>query len=244
MPSDPASTLAGTDWSKYQTLAKYFPPHSASIATSSVAANDDAQPVSQNTVQATDNQSGSAASSAQNQLDILEQLLQEKLANSPQAQGQTSDQPAPAGTIQQKEKLLPVEAATVESGNAPEALQEGPAAVEKQPTVEPERRLKQEIAETQEIAELDKEIEVIETEQAERDQAEAQKDMDKLANAATTGTVANDKPVVILPISQSKAQEAKGKDTKHSLRWLWEWCEKIAKIFTGSFVYKEEVTEN
>jgi hypothetical protein len=47
--------------------------------------------------------------------------------------------------------------------------------------------------------------------------------------------------VVVLPITEKSKEEAKFKSTKYSVRWLLEWCQKVAKIFSGAVVYKEEV---
>lgn len=96
-----------------------------------------------------------------------------------------------------------------------------------------------------ELAELSKEIKEVSKETKEqREQAlikEKQQEINNLATEATTSVVVSDKPVVVLPITAKSKEEAKFKTTKYSVKWLVEWCKKIAKMFSGAVVYKEEV---
>lgn len=111
--------------------------------------------------------------------------------------------------------------------------------------IESSAEFPQEIIANPELAELSKEIQEVSKETKEqREQAlikEKQQEIDNLATEVTTPVAISDKPVVVLPITAKSKEEAKFKTTKYSVRWLLEWCEKIAKMFSGAVVYKEEV---
>ena len=96
-----------------------------------------------------------------------------------------------------------------------------------------------------ELAELSKEIKEVSKESKEqREQAlikEKQQEINNLATEAVAPVAVSDKPVVVLPITAKSKEEAKFKTTKYSIKWLVEWCKKIAKMFSGAVVYKEEV---
>jgi len=98
---------------------------------------------------------------------------------------------------------------------------------------------------TPEINELSKELQEVSKETKEqREQAEIaqkQQEINNLVATASTPVAVSDKPVVVLPITEKSKEEAKFKSTKYSVRWLLEWCQKVAKIFSGAVVYKEEV---
>ena len=102
-----------------------------------------------------------------------------------------------------------------------------------------------EVATNPELVELSQEIKEVSKESKEqREQAlikEKQQEISNLATQATTPVAVSDKPVVVLPITAKSKEEAKFKSTKYSVKWLWEWCKKIAKMFSGAVVYKEEV---
>lgn len=101
--------------------------------------------------------------------------------------------------------------------------------------------------ESQEVQELTKELQEVSKETKEqREQAmiqEKQRAINDLAAASTTPVAITDKPVIVLPITAKSREEAKFKSTKYSVKWLWEWSQKIIKMFAGAVVYKEEVDE-
>lgn len=98
---------------------------------------------------------------------------------------------------------------------------------------------------TPEMNELSKELQEVSKETKEqREQAEIaakQQEISNLAALSATPVAVSDKPVVVLPITEKSKEEAKFKSTKYSVRWLIEWCKKVAKIFSGAVVYKEDV---
>lgn len=102
-------------------------------------------------------------------------------------------------------------------------------------------------AESSEVQELTKELQEVSKETKEqREQAliqEKQRAINDLAAASATPVAITDKPVVVLPITAKSREEAKFKSTKYSVKWLWEWSQKIIKMFAGAVVYKEEVDE-
>lgn len=102
-------------------------------------------------------------------------------------------------------------------------------------------------AESSEVQELTKELQEVSKETKEqREQAliqEKQKAINDLAAASATPVAITDKPVVVLPITAKSREEAKFKSTKYSVKWLWEWSQKIIKMFSGAVVYKEELDE-
>lgn len=105
----------------------------------------------------------------------------------------------------------------------------------------------QEVSTNSEIQELSKELQEVSKETKEqREQAmiaEKQRAINDLAAASAVPVAIDDKPVVVLPITAASKEEAKFKTTAYSVKWLWEWCQKIAKMFAGAVVYKEEVEE-
>lgn len=102
-----------------------------------------------------------------------------------------------------------------------------------------------EVVSNPELVELSKEIKEVSKETKEQhEQAlikEKQQEINNLATEAVTPVAVSDKPVVVLPITAKSKEEAKFKTTKYSVKWLVEWCKKIAKMFSGAVVYKEEV---
>lgn len=160
-------------------------------------------------------------------LDLLNQAIDEATAE--------PVQPVASGTVRQKELSPPSESLPVA-----ETKPDAEVRVEA-PTAEPEVKNNSEIAELgQEIAEVGKEVK----EQRDQEELKAQQAAinDLAAQVATPLT--DVKPVVVLPISEEKQQEAKYKSTHFSLRWLAEWAKKISKIFSGAVIYKEEVVES
>lgn len=47
------------------------------------------------------------------------------------------------------------------------------------------------------------------------------------------------KPVVVLPLTEQELAEAKKESLDSSRRWLAEWTEKVMKMFSGSFIFKD-----
>jgi len=161
-------------------------------------------------------------------LDLLDQLIDQTLLNrnqnySQDAVANISDVPT---TGRAKEML---------NQQLTESVKAQESAVETQAEVAP----------NPELVELSKEIQEVSKETKEqREQAlikEKQQEINTLATEATTPVAVSDKPVVVLPITQKSKEEAKFKTTKYSVRWLLEWCKKVAKMFSGAVVYKEEV---
>ncbi len=105
----------------------------------------------------------------------------------------------------------------------------------------------QEAITSPEIQELSKELKEVSKETNEqREQAmikEKQQAINDLAAASAVPVAVTDQPVVVLPITAKSKEEAKFKTTAYSVKWLWEWCKKIGKMFAGAVVYKEEVEE-
>jgi len=167
-------------------------------------------------------------------LDLFDNLINQTLNNQ-------SDKPADIsssvnisqGSARAKETLnnqLPIENVSVaETVQAPESQVEVPVEVVNNP----------------ELVELSKEIKEVSQESKEqREQAlikEKQQEIDRLATEVVAPVAVSNKPVVVLPITAKSKEEAKFKSTKYSVRWLVEWCKKIAKMFSGAVVYKEEV---
>lgn len=165
-------------------------------------------------------------------LDLLDNLISQTLDN--QSDKTTiSSVNTSQGSARAKETLnnqLPIENTSVaETVQTPESQVEVPVEVVSNP----------------ELAELSKEIKEVSQESKEqREQAlikEKQQEIDRLATEVVAPVAVSNKPVVVLPITAKSKEEAKFKSTKYSVRWLVEWCKKIAKMFSGAVVYKEEV---
>lgn len=162
-------------------------------------------------------------------LNLLDDLVTKTLLSRP------SSQPAPVSG-RAKENLANL--------NASEQALENAVAVEASPE-QAEAVDQAESLNTAEISELSKELQEVSKETKEqREQAEIaqkQQEINNLVASASTPVAVSDKPVVVLPITEKSKEEAKFKSTRYSVRWLWEWCQKVAKIFSGAVVYKEEV---
>lgn len=168
-------------------------------------------------------------------LNLLDDLVTKTLLSRPSAQSTPSSTPAPVAPVsgRAKENLANL--------NSSEQPLESTAAVEA-PLTQAETA---ENLNTPEINELSKELQEVSKETKEqREQAEIaqkQKEINNLVANVSTPVAVSDKPVVVLPITEKSKEEAKFKSTKYSVRWLLEWCKKVAKIFSGAVVYKEEV---
>lgn len=162
-------------------------------------------------------------------LNLLDDLVTKTLLSRP------SSQPAPvSGRAKENLANLNTSEQTVENTVAVEASPEQAEAVDQAESLS-----------TAEISELSKELQEVSKETKEqREQAEIaqkQQEINNLVASASTPVAVSDKPVVVLPITEKSKEEAKFKSTRYSVRWLWEWCQKVAKIFSGAVVYKEEV---
>ncbi len=168
-------------------------------------------------------------------LDLLDNLVATTLLNRAQDQAAVSAPPPPPSPTGARQKEL-LELQPTPADSAPEASVEAASetAVEAAPS-----------AESPELQELTAELREVSKETKEqREQAEIkekQAALSELAKTATTPVSVSDKPVVVLPITAKSKEEVRFKSPKYSVVWLWEWCKKIAKIFDGAVVYKEEV---
>lgn len=268
MQGNSNSILANAQWSKYQTLAKYMPQakkqaanpvppvsvnvnpstsSSVTVTAPSQSAEDNKTTESQ--VQQDQPQIPPVKDTANDTMNLLDQLINQQLEQKVDSKSKQATNTSPVYT-QQKEKLLATDQLQVDRTAETPVIEEEAeqTVVEAVPVAEQlkqqEQALKNEINEAKEISEIGAEIQEIEEAQEKQEQAQTQDTINNLASAATAATVANNKPVVILPLTEKKAVEAKSKNSKYSLRWLLEWCQKISKIFIGGVVYKEEVTEN
>lgn len=205
--------------SKYPTIGKFLP-----IKTSQQIVSSDSK-IAKAVIKEND----------QNEdLDLLDQLVTQTLAD------QDDSLSTPVGgqvSSRAKETL----------NNQISADNEPLASEEKSPETSSETQEFSESLSNSEAAELSKELEEVSKETKEqREQAEIKKKQDEINNLAASSTVpvaVSDRPVVVLPITTKSKEEAKFKSTKYSVRWLLEWCEKIAKVFSGAVVYKEEIED-
>ena len=213
--------------SKYPTIGKLMP---SSVVTQTVFK---APPVSSAPVSQPVNQSVNQP--VDGDLELLDQLVSQTLLQRQAA----SQSIAPVST--RAKEFLPQQsqAAEVVSSDETAHASETVSAAETTPAVE--------VAPNAEMAELSKELQEVSKETKEqREQAaiaEKQKQISDLAAVASTPVAVSDKPVVVLPITEKSVEEAKFKSTKYSVKWLWEWCKKISKIFAGAVVYKEEIAD-
>lgn len=211
--------FSSSDAGKYPTIGKIF----------QFQPNTD-QPSQDSTTNAAQSISAPQQTNDDDQnLDLLDNLVSQAILSHDQ---QTVSQTAPQTGSRAKE-LLPNEAQTVESNQIAEQTTEAAIEAPRETVVSPE------------VSELSKELkEVTKEVKEQREQAEIkdqQQEINNLANAATTPVAVSDKPVVVLPITEKSKEEAKFKSTKYSVRWLWEWCKKVAKMFSGAVIYKEEI---
>lgn len=216
--------------SKYPTIGKFLAP-------SPVTSVPQPAPISQD--DATDDAN----------LDVLDQLVGQTLLN----RASTSP-PTDLNQVSGRAKELQTQLATpTEPAEAPEfgeVAEVGEIAAtvelaETAPAIETAENA--ETASSVEMAELSKELQEVSKETKEqREQAEIaekQQEISNLVANAKTPVAVSDKPVVVLPITAQSKEEAKFKTTKYSVKWLWEWCKKISKVFSGAVVYKEELAD-
>lgn len=217
--------LASPSVSKYATVSKFL------AGKSPVAAQPDptASTMADSSTAAADLSVTSAVPSVQTDLDLLDNLVEQTLLNRPVA--------SPAVTSNRAKETLPVR-------NADQMIQPEQTTVEVSPEINADN---QESVPNTEMQELSKELQEVSKETKEqREQAliaEKQRAINDLAAASTTPVAIDDKPVVVLPITAASKEEAKFKTTAYSVKWLWQWCQKIAKMFAGAVVYKEEIEE-
>ncbi len=160
-------------------------------------------------------------------LDVLDQLVNQALlarANSAAAQTSTTTSSRAKELLNQVVVEPPIESVV---------------------GLEPKTEHPPEFIANPELRELSQEIkEVSKESQEQREQAlikEKQQEINNLATEAVVPVAVSNQPVVVLPITTKSKEEARFKSTKYSVRWLLEWCQKIAKMFAGAVVYKEEV---
>lgn len=157
--------------------------------------------------------------------------------------------------IIQEQKSKAAQSPTVSSAHK-ESLARSESAPEQQPAVAPEvaptpeknqeqvaaEKLQVELAE-QELAEINKELEQLqEKPEVSAEQQFQEKNRQLIRQAPQDGV--STQPVVIIPMSQASANKAARLGPKYSLRWLWEWCKKVAKIFHGAVVYNESLAQD
>ena len=162
-------------------------------------------------------------------LDLMDQLVSQAIIN--RDNNPPTDNNQGLGTTGRAKEILRTEVAE----SAPKVEE----------VAEPKPESQPEALSNPELVELSKEIQEVSQENKEqREQAmikEKQQEISNLAVEATAPVAVSNKPVVILPITAKSAEEAKFKSTKYSIKWLIEWCKKVAKMFSGAVVYKEEV---
>lgn len=213
--------FSGSNSSKYPTLGKFLPSFSKQQVVFSN--NED-------------------ASANDGDLDLVDQLINQTLLQrevGTTIQDQASNIPA---TGRAKE-ILRNDVVESSQGTEPAVEANLESSADSNPESGPE--LPQEVIANPELAELSKEIQEVSKETKEqREQAmikEKQQEITNLATEASVPVAVSNKPVVVLPITAKSKEEAKFKTTKYSVRWLLEWCKKIAKMVSGAVVYKEEV---
>jgi len=209
--------FSSSDPGKYPTIGKFLPSTSKQQAVFPAASTK------------TDDQKED-----QNDLDLLDQLVSQTILNRvPAPSNDQAPQVASQGTARAKEFL----ATNAEANAEAKAESTTEAALESAP----------EALVSPEVAELSKELKEVSSETKEqREQAaikEKQQEINNLAATVTTPVAVSDKPVVVLPITAKSKEEAKFKSTKYSVKWLVEWCVKVAKMFSGAVIYKEEVAD-
>lgn len=179
----------------------------------------------------------------ENALNTLDQLVTQTLvdrSNALQASQNVSTVPSRA------KELLPDQNSAYNENLTNEKNSLVEQAVEQTEQSKPaEQPVAAEVAPNPELTKLSQELREVSKETKEqREQAEIsekQKEINNLAQTITTPLAVSDKPVVVLPITARSKEEAKFKSTKYSVKWLLEWCKKIAKMFSGAVIYKEEV---
>lgn len=209
--------FSGSNSSKYPTLGKFLPSFSKQKLVYSADSNNFAK--------------------SDDDLELVDQLINQTLTNRNKVTAQDStyntQSSARAKEILRNENIEPLTAAEPNAESKVES------------SVEAGAEVPQEVISNPELAELSKEIKEVSKETKEqREQAlikEKQKEIDNLATEVVSPVAVSNKPVVVLPITAKSKEEAKFKTTKYSVRWLIEWCKKVAKMFSGAVVYKEEV---
>jgi hypothetical protein len=168
-------------------------------------------------------------------LIMLDQLITNTLANRDyhsSVNQMLSSPQVPQASARAKEILVDSTQTDVEAATK-EVVEQAETTVEM--TANPElSKLSQELQEVSKESKEQREQTLI---------AEKQREIDHLAQTIKAPVAVSNKPVVVLPITAKSTEEAKFKSTKYSVKWLLEWCKKIAKIFSGAVVCKEEVED-
>lgn len=213
--------------SRYPTLGKFL----LGAADPAVPAANHVPPVASATSPVDPAPVAPTLSSDDADLELLDNLVATTLLNRAADQAQPAQSPAPTGSRQKE--LLETQL-VLDSTNQEAAIE---AAIDNPPEVAP-------AVDSPELQELTAELrEVSQETKEQREQAEIKEQqiaLSELAKTATTPVSVSDKPVIVLPITAKSKEEARFKSPKYSVAWLWEWCKKIAKIFDGAVVYKEE----
>lgn len=221
--------LSSSSVSKYPTIGRFLP-----AANKQKVVFNDPAPVQAPTapVQVVDENV-----SDDQDLDLLDQLVSKTIANRDDSFSNAEDQGQQVSS-RAKETLLNQSQPVAELVSAEETPKQPEASIEAGVA---------ETAPSPEMAELSKELQEVGKETKEqREQAmiaEKQQQISDLAASVTTPVAVSNKPVVVLPITEKSKEEAKFKSTKYSVKWLVEWCKKIAKVFSGAVIYKEEVED-
>ena len=218
--------FSSSDPGKYPTIGKFLPSTSkqqAVFPAASTKADDQKED--------------------QNDLDLLDQLVSQTIlsrvatpsvSQAPQVSSQTTAR-AKEFLANQVATESPIVNAEVNTEATAESTSESVIESAPEALVSPE------------VAELSKELKEVSSETKEqREQAaikEKQQEINNLAATVATPVAISDKPVVVLPITAKSKEEAKFKSTKYSVKWLVEWCVKVAKMFSGAVIYKEEVAD-
>lgn len=219
--------LSSSSAGNYPTIGRFLPPSGGSQAV--FQATPAPAPVPAAKLEAT--------KAAEADLDLLDKLVGQTILNRANPASDNQKQFASNQSTQVSSRAKEVQnnlpsVNTVESAKIVEVAETASSA---------------ETASNPELAELSKELQEVSKETKEqRDQAEIKQKQQEISNLAATAAApvaVSDKPVVVLPITAKSKEEAKFKSTKYSVKWLVEWCEKIAKVFSGAVVYKEEIED-
>jgi hypothetical protein len=246
--------LSSDNASKYQLIGKFLPSTSSPVASATQATPNhqtttQVAPATQADLSSTSQVVFSNSADPQDELDLLDNLVNRTILN---RDASAADASAAQGSVQFNSIQAPSRAKenlanAVPQENVTEQAVEQAAEQVVEQINQAEAAVKQETASNPEMAELSQELKEVGQEVKEqREQSliqEKQQEINNLVANATTPVAVSDKPVVVLPITAQSKEEAKFKSTKYSVRWLLEWCVKVAKIFSGAVVYKEEVED-
>lgn len=222
--------LSSSSANKYPMIGRFLPPSAMSQAV--FQATTAQAPVPAVKIE--------ADQAAQADLELLDQLVGQTILNraNPNSGNQGQSAQDQLTQVSSRAKEAQNNLSSIDAAEPTKIAETAPMA---------ETASSEEVAANPELAELSKELQEVSKETKEqRDQAEIKQKQQEISNLAATASapvVVSDKPVVVLPITAKSKEEAKFKSTKYSVKWLVEWCEKIAKVFSGAVVYKEEIED-